>query len=173
MKTKAISFGLILLMIGCNAPQRDHSATDDKQVESEKAPASPVASDPSGAIWNFDFNQQTEEYEVKQLRPVDSDTLTGETLAKIVNKSWPGIQIKFIGTSNDTAFIAIPDSKVLTQQMGSAGAESFMISTTFSFTELKAINYVLFDFKEGDHAIPGVYSRSSWDKNNIVVKRIV
>lgn len=172
MKTKAISFGLILLISGCNLVQRDNSATDEKHVESKKDPASPVVSDASGALWSFDFNQQTEKFEVQQLRPVDSDTLTGETLAKIINKAWPGVQIKYIGISTDTAFIAIPDSKILTQQMGSAGTESFMISTTFSFTELKGINCVKFDFKEGDHGIPGVYDRNSWDKNNIVVIRI-
>lgn len=172
MKIKVISFGLNLLIIGCNPVQRDKTATDDNQVKSEKTPASPVVYDPSEALWSYDFNQQTEEFEVKQLRLVDRDALTGETLEKIINKAWPGVQIKFVLISNDTAFIAIPDSKVLTQQMGSAGAESFMISTTFSFTELKGINYVKFDFKEGDHGIPGVYNRSSWDKNNIVVKRI-
>jgi hypothetical protein len=50
--------------------------------------------------------------------------------------------------------------------MGSAGAESFMITTTYSFTELKGINYVSFDFEEGDHAMPGVYNRNSWAIKN-------
>jgi hypothetical protein len=76
------------------------------------------------------------------------------------------VQIKFIGISNDTAFISIPDSEVLTQQMGTAGAESFMISTTFSFTELNGIKYVSFDFEKGDHGVPGVYNRNSWDDKN-------
>jgi hypothetical protein len=126
-----------------------------------------VAHDPLAAIWGYEYNQQTEEFELKQLRSVDRDSLTGETLEKIINKSFLKVQIKFIRTSNDTAFISIPDSKVLTQQMGSAGAESFMISTTFSLTELKDINYVSFDFEEGDHARPGVYNRNSWDENKI------
>lgn len=55
----------------------------------------------------------------------------------------------------------------LTQQMGSAGAESFMISTSFSLTELEGINNVSFDFEEGDHARPGVYNRNSWDRNKV------
>lgn len=49
--------------------------------------------------------------------------------------------------------------------MGSAGAESFMISTTFSLTELKGVNYVSYDFEEGDPSRPGVYNRNSWDEN--------
>ncbi len=165
MKTKLISLGLILLIISCNPTQQEDSVAGDISEKSEIDTKSSVVYDPSGAIWRYDYNQQTEEFEATQLRPVNRDTLTGETLEKIINKSWPRVQIKFIGTSNDTAFISIPDSEVLTQQMGTAGAESFMISTTFSFTELHGIKYVSFDFEEGDHGIPGVYDRNSWDEN--------
>lgn len=165
MKTKLISLGLILLIIGCNTTQQKDKTTDDTDEKSEIRSESSSVYDPTEAIWGYDYNQQTEEFEVNQLRMVDTDALTGETLEKIVNKTWPRVQIKFIRTSNDTAFITIPSSEVLTQQMGTAGAEAFMISTTFSFTELKGINHLSFDFEEGDHAAPGVYNRNSWDKN--------
>ncbi len=165
MKTILITFGIIFLIISCNTKQqedREINETDEKnEIGSERS----VVYDSSEAIWSYDYNQQTEEFEIKQLRSVDRDALTGEAVEKIINKTWPRVQIKFVRTSNDTAFISIPDSQVLTQQMGSAGAESFMISTTYSFTELKGINHVSFDFEEGDHAIPGVYERNSWDIN--------
>ncbi len=35
-----------------------------------------------------------------------------------------------------------------------------MISTTFSFTELKGIKFVSFNFEEGDHGVSGVYNRN-------------
>ena len=165
MRTILIFFGLIFLIISCNpARQEDREIIDtvDKNLADTE---SSVVYDLSGAIWEYDYNQQTEEFEVKQLRLVDRDTLTGETIESIINKSWPRVQIKFNGTSNDTAFISIPDSEVLTQQMGTSGAKSFMISTTFSFTELNGIKYVAFDFEEGDHGVPGVYDRNSWDDN--------
>jgi len=166
MKTKLISIGLILMIIGCTTTQQDDRATDDADEKSATDSAGSAVYVPLEAIWRYDFNQQTEEFEVGQLRSVDRETLTGETLEIIINKSWPRVQIKFVRTSNDTAFISIPDSEVLTQQMGSAGAESFMVTTTYSFTELKGIKSVSFDFKEGDHAIPGVYSRNSWTIKN-------
>jgi hypothetical protein len=165
MKTKLISLGIAVLVISCNTTQQDDKATVDPDTETEIRSQSSVVYDPSEAIWTYEFNQQTGASEAKQLRPVDRDELTGEALERIINKSWPGVQIKFIRASNDTAFISIPDSKVLTQQMGSAGAESFMISTTYSFTELKGINHLAFDFEEGDHGVPGVYNRNSWDVN--------
>ena len=46
--------------------------------------------------------------------------------------------------------------------MGTTGAEEFMVSCTYSFTELTNVNYVKFKFIEGDHTVPGVYSRTSW-----------
>ena len=165
MKTTLILLGLILLAIGCTTRRQGNGATDDTDDKSEVVSERSVVYDSLEAIWKYDFNQQTEAYEVTQLRSVDKESLTGETIEKIINKAWPGVQIKFIRTSNDTAYISIPDSKVLTQQMGSAGSESFMVSTTFSFTELKGIHFVSYDFEEGDHAVPGVYNRNSWDEN--------
>lgn len=165
MKNFLVSFGMLLLVMGCAPTQHDDKTGAVTEEKPEIISESSVVYDPSGAIWNYDYNLLTNEFEIKQLRVVDNDTLTGEMLEKILNQAWPGVQIKFVKTSNDTAFIFIPDSKVLTQQMGSAGAESFMISTTYSFTELKGIEQVSISFEEGDHAIPGVYSRNSWGQN--------
>jgi hypothetical protein len=173
MKTKLILPGLMILMIGCNTAQQDDKSTVDTadkttvdtEEKTEIRSQSSVVYDPSDALWRYDYNEQTQEFAIKQLRSFDRDTLTGQTIEGILNTSWPRIQIKFLRTSNDTAFVSIPDSKVLTQQMGTAGAESYMISTTYSLTELEGINHVSFAFEEGDHAIPGVYNRNSWDAN--------
>lgn len=172
MKTKSISFGLLLLIISCNTAQKDDNTTSEldqtseTDQKSEMGSESSVVYDPSEAIWGFEYDPDTEDVELKQLRPVDKNALTGESIEKIVNKSWPRIELKFIKISNDTAFVSIPNSQVLTQQMGSSGAMSYLVSTTYSFTELAGINHVSFDFEEGDHAVPGVYNRNSWDKNN-------
>ncbi len=47
--------------------------------------------------------------------------------------------------------------------MGTAGAQSYIATITYSLTELAEINYVNFDFKEGDHALPGTYKRTGFD----------
>ncbi|PKL85440.1 MAG: hypothetical protein CVV22_07725 [Ignavibacteriae bacterium HGW-Ignavibacteriae-1] len=159
-----ILIGLVFLFSGCETKQQDEKAARETDEKSETVSESSALNDTLEAIWGYEFNEQTSEFEVKQLRTVDKDALSGETLEKIINKAWSKVQIKFIKTSNDTAYISIPDSKVLTQQMGSAGAESFMVSTTFTFTELKGINHLSFAFEEGDHAAPGVYNRKSWNR---------
>ena len=102
-------------MVSCNLPRQEDKGISDKEEISVADTLSSVVYDPSGAIWSYDFDQQAGEFEVKQLRPVDRDTLTGEALEKILNKSWPRVQVKFVGTTNDTAFLTIADSEVLTQ----------------------------------------------------------
>jgi hypothetical protein len=161
MKPTSILLVLIGLIFSCNITPQEDTTLDDSEEKSEMNFESSVVYNPSDAIWHQHYDQQTQEFVMEQIRPVNNDTLSGEILEKIINKSWPSVQIKFIRISNDTAFISIPDSEVLTQQMGTAGAENFMVSTTYTFTELKGIKYVSFDFKEGDHAIPGVYKRNS------------
>jgi hypothetical protein len=166
MKTEIIISGVFLLLISCNNSDRNNN-TSLKSKEDKAALQSKNTSvyDSSEAIFKYSFNQQSESFEIKQMRPVNNDTLSGEILEKITNKTWPKVQVKYNGTSNDTAFVSIPFSTVLTQQMGSAGAESFMVSTTWTFTLLKGIQYISFDFAVGDHAMPGVYSRDSWEIN--------
>lgn len=166
MKNIFISLGLLLLIISCNTEQKNDKATSEPDEKSIIGSESSVVYDPSDAIWGYEYNPQTKELELKQLQSVDRNALTGESLEKIINKSWPRIDLKFIKTSNDTAFISIPDSEVMTQQMGSAGAMNYLVSTTYTFTELMGINHVSFDFEEGDHGVPGVYNRNSWDNNN-------
>lgn len=161
MEFRALSFGIILLMLACNRAEPDEQAAVDPFVEDT---ASSVVYEPSEALWVYDYDQQTQDFEVKQVRQVDRDTLSASTVEKITNSLWPRVQVKYVKTSNDTVYILIPDSEVLTQQMGTAGAQSFLISTTFSFTELLDVNFVSYDFEEGDHGIPGVYSRNSWNK---------
>jgi len=59
----------------------------------------------------------------------------------------------------NTALVQICDERQLTQHMGTTGATAFIEVVTYSLTSLKSVDFVEFRFKEGDHAIPGRYSR--------------
>ena len=168
MKKTIFILGFILIFIGCADSKKAKPALDEVAKDTVLADSyeSSYVFNESEAIWGFVTDTVTGNEELIQLRPVEKEALTGELMEKIINKTWPRVQIKYLGTSNDTAFISISESEVLTQQMGSAGAESFMVSTVYSFTEINGIKYVSFDFEAGDHASPGVYNRNSWDANN-------
>lgn len=168
MKKTIFILGFFLIIIGCTdtkqaKPALDESAKDTVLADSYE---NSFVYNESEAIWGFVIDTVTGNEKLTQLKPVEKDALTAEMIEKIINKTWPRVQIKYLGTSNDTALISIPDSEILTQQMGSAGADGFMVSTVYSFTEINGIKHVSFDFEAGDHASPGVYNRNSWDKNN-------
>ncbi len=57
------------------------------------------------------------------------------------------------------AYVGVEDEKMLTQQMGSHGATSYMKAVTYSLASVKGIDCVFFTFEWGDHAIPGEYCR--------------
>lgn len=168
MKKTTFILGFILVIFGCTDTKKAKPVLEEssKNTDLTDNTETSVVFNQSEAIWGIVIDSLTGNEELVQLRQVEKNTFTGEILEKIINKTWPRVQIKFLKTSNDTAFISIPDSEALTQQMDSSGATSFMISTVYSFTEIKEIKYVSFDFESGDHASPGVYNRKSWDRTS-------
>jgi hypothetical protein len=64
-------------------------------------------------------------------------------------------EVILINIENYTARVKVSDETQLTQQMGSAGAEAYLNAVTFTLCSLDAIQCVQFDFKAGDHAVPG------------------
>lgn len=104
---------------------------------------------------------------LKMRKPIQSgiDTMSVQTIVQLINNNYDSIALEFVKISHDTIYVRIPNSKMLTERIGSTGAEMFMASATYSLTELKGIHYVNFDFIEGEHAAPGVYDRSYF--NNV------
>lgn len=163
--------GLLFLTLGCNNSTQEKS--DIEHSDSSSSVINPnldiklensLVYIPTDALWAFQLDTILNDFKPVKLLQFNKDTLTVQRIETIVNKTWPKVQIEYLRTSKDTVFISIPDSEVLTQQMGTTGADQFMISTTYSFTELIGIKYVSYQFELGDHANPGVYSRSSWDR---------
>jgi len=170
---------LLLLLVTCNnkgtskkSNQQDsvnESLTSDSlQFQDSSSPINVTLPDieNSSAIWDYDVKADS----IVQIKEVNKDTLTYEKLINMINTGYKNmVLIDFSRIAHDTIFISIKNSEYLTQQMGSTGAFEFMISTTFTLTELQGIACVSFDFQEGDHASPGIYSRKyywDWIKEN-------
>jgi hypothetical protein len=162
----------IIFFTGCeNSVNNNLDNTSSKKsapdsIKANNSTASTMAYIRKYAIWGFEYDSIKGDDKPTKLRPFKLDTLTANKIEDIVNFTWPKVQVKILRSSKDTIYISIPNSEELTQQMGTTGAEEFMVSTTFSFTEIKGVNYVTYDFIEGDHATPGTYSRKSWDYQN-------
>lgn len=70
--------------------------------------------------------------------------------------------LRLRGIANGTANVEIINDRHLTQNMGTTGADAYLAGVTFTLTENEEIHSVNFIFREGDHAIPGVYTRKSF-----------
>jgi hypothetical protein len=68
-------------------------------------------------------------------------------------------EVTLLRIEENTAFVHISDDEHLTQKMGSAGATGYIQAVTYTLCSLPDIAHVDFDFREGDHAVPGRYSR--------------
>jgi hypothetical protein len=95
-------------------------------------------------------------------RPLSPDSLSAPIIVQVFNEMYPEIPITVNKIAHDSIFIKIGNSKYLTQQMGSSGPETYFAELTYNLTEVPGINYVDFNFKEGQHAAPATYSRTDF-----------
>lgn len=116
----------------------------------------------AGDLWKFDYDSASNDMVIVSLRPFEKDTLQTKTVIDFLNSQHPDVLVEYIKTSNDTIFVKVNNSNILTQNMGSEGADFYIKSATYLLSDLKDIHYVSFDFPEGDHAIPGVYKKQDW-----------
>ncbi len=116
--------------------------------------------DPS--VWIYDYDA---DIPVKN-REVHKDDFSVEQWIDFLNANNEKVQLEFVKQSGDTLFVKIPESAVLTQQMGTTGADGYLSVATYTLTEFPGVNYVHFDFEEGDHAMPGIYSRQYYVDRN-------
>jgi len=106
-------------------------------------------------IWDFD------EY----MCPVFLRSVKSGTLVDIIDELNKGYKKQGLPTlfleriDQGVAYVGVSDEEILTQQMGSHGATSYIKSVTYSLASVAGIDCVFFTFKWGDHAIPGEYCR--------------
>jgi len=163
MRTMLLISGLIFLF-SCNNQSSDKDVAADTTFITVDSPGTSVENPGliKNLIWTQVFDSSKGDMILKKQRQVNSDTLSVDKLIHEINSSWDGIKLEFRKISHDTIYVAIPESNVLTNQMGSTGADSYMSSTTFILTELKDVKYVNYDFAEGDHMQPGTRKRADF-----------
>jgi len=170
MNTRKLICTLLTIVIfyGCNS-------NEDKKAE----PAEEVVTDTSSSvsatadsmhtiinrslIWTVDEENPGEEKLKKPQAPMP-ETFSSAQLVDVLNNNFPEIHLDLLKVSHDTIYVTIPDSKRLSRELGSTGAENYMASATYTLTELKNIKFVNFNFAPGDHAEPGTYSRQDFKR---------
>ena len=155
----------MILFVSCNSNSKEKNAT--AEVETEDTVFDSSSNNGIGdsvlSVKNRNLLWQANDsngYKLERPKISGIDTLSALQIIDIINNNYDSIRLEFIKTSHDTIYVHIPKSEMLTERIGSTGAQMYMASTTYSLTEIKGIKYVNFDFIEGDHAAPGVYDRS-------------
>ncbi len=160
MRNKLLVAG-VLFLFSCN--NNDATADNDNGADTVLTEQDADLAPPDRLIWVSDFDTTKGEFFLKQQRKINTAALSVTTLINDLNAAWENVKLVFVKQSNDTLYVSVPDSEFLGQQMGSAGAQAYMASTTYNLTELKGIKYVNYDMQPGDHASPGTFSRESFE----------
>ncbi|HWK56861.1 MAG TPA: hypothetical protein VNQ80_05975 [Parapedobacter sp.] len=157
----------VLIVLSCQNESRNNAS---EAIQED--PASEIAADigaPLPALpYIAVFDDESEQLEAEKNTDFDRTSLTVDALTLALRTNYPEIELEVDRISNDTLFVRIADASYLTQQMGSSGARVYIMEATYAYTELPDIEVVHFDFAEGDHAIPGNYTRRSFNNRPVV-----
>lgn len=153
----------ITCLIGCRNEDRVIQERSDS-VDSIKdtALSSPQPVTLQNSPYSVELDTKTQQLKIVR-GTQDLKGIMAEDMILVLNKKYPGIQLKLEALNTDTLSVTIDDARALTQEMGSTGAEAYLAEVTFALTELVGIKAVKFDFEEGDHASPGVYTRENFE----------
>lgn len=144
------------VFVACNNNASTENSTDDSLLtDAELLPEERLS-------WITVYDSVKNSFVLEQQRKVDANNLKVENVISDINATWENVKLEFKKISNDTLYVAIPQSDYLTQQMGSSGSSEYIASATFNLTELKGIRFVNYDFQEGDHLSPGTFKRESF-----------
>lgn len=166
MTRQIFKFLMLFACIGCKSNSTEEKDVSNSQIaDTVFESANHHARDSDVYVKNKSLLWQVEGTETLKLhkpRVPGIDTMSVKNLIQAINNNYDSIHLDYIKTSHDTIYVHIPHSEMLTERIGSTGAEMYMASATWSLTELRGIKYVNYDFEEGDHASPGVYSRDNF-----------
>jgi hypothetical protein len=150
-----------MIIFSCTRKKQDATVPLPAPIPISQTVDSTAVPGDSHFFWGVDLESE-ENLHMKKMFAISKDSLSAENMVNRLNKEYPEVQIRYRYVSHDTIFLKIDKSVYLTQQMGSTGAEAYLATVTYNMTELNGINAVDINFKMGDHAEPGVYTRTDF-----------
>lgn len=146
--------GLLFSLVQCSG---------DADKEKEETPPAPVVESPvqKAVSWSADFTKEGKLF-LKAGAAIPPDSLNTNYILNFLNSTYPDIRMEPVSQYHDTLVVKIPNSRYLTQQMGSSGAQTYLAEATYNLTEIPGIKHITILFKAGDHASPDTYSRSDF-----------
>lgn len=158
----------LLIVFSCQnekkVPEQDEN---NQQSDAAAEPVTGSATEKTLDVpWIAMFNDSTKLLEIKKNPVAHPGNLNEQDIIDALNLKYPQIKIEAVSRQGDTATVKIADATYLTQEMGSAGARAYLAEATYSLTEIEGIAAVDFRFEAGDHAMPGILTRRSFEGFN-------
>jgi len=94
---------------------------------------------------------------------VDVNRLNVDSVIKGLNWRYDNFGLLKQKMSGDTIYLFIQNSKYLTEEIGTTGAEEYIADVVANITAVKGVNFIYLSFKGGEHASPGLYGRDMLD----------
>lgn len=157
---------LVLIFAGCS---NNDTADDSQLTEPGKADTSynyfakpdsayQVVNTDGYYVWEVNAVKKT----LRKNPAVPGKSADIDAIISGLNNQYEEIQLKKDGLRHDTLFLSIQDALYLTNQMGSSGPAQYLAQTVINLTSVPGVTYVHLDFKEGEHAGPGTWSRKDF-----------
>lgn len=157
------------MLFSCNS----NKEKEDTPAEEEVVTDSVVTETPT-LVYNPDSKlylwRATADYKKKKNEAAQPAIINADSLIKGLNEYYENVFIEKVKQSNDTIYTAIKDSKYLSQQMGSTGAEMYLADVVLNLTAVPGIKYVKIDMEEGDHAQPGTWSAGNFKNYKAIIQ---
>ena len=166
MKSLLISLLAILLLASCQNERSPSQQSEPVDTEAESPPSVAESEKTLDVPWIAVFNDSTTLLEMKKNPAARPENLTGQDIIDALNLKYPQIRIDSFSVEGNKAIVSIQNSTYLTQEVGTAGARAYLAEATYSLTEIDNIKAVDFRFKAGDHAMPGILTRRSFENFN-------
>ncbi len=115
-------------------------------------------------VYEMDFDNET----LNKNAEFNAANLQVDSIIKGLNYRFRDIPIEKTKFSGDTLYAKIANSKYLTEEAGSTGAAAFIAEVVVNITSVANINYVNLNFKQGDHASPGVYAKKDYQNFQVL-----
>lgn len=149
------------LFFACTNDRKEQKVvTDTTALQHEGTISSEILSD---IPWTAALDTNTQQYTMIKNKLIEGEVLGVTNVLEAINRKYPENKLVLERQNADTVFVKVEDASYLTQSSGSTGARVFLAESTYSLTEIPSVRVVFFNFKIGDHATPGAYTRKSFD----------
>jgi hypothetical protein len=161
MKKTIVLVAIACIVITCGQPKEKEDVPAAQTNEEAFAPEQPVLYNPETQlyIWKLDYNYSKQENPAasKDMRNIDS-------LIKGLNERTENVFLQKDTLRADTLYTYIKDSKYLTEQMGTTGAEVYIADVVLNLTEAPGVTVVSIKMETGSHAESGTFTKKNFAK---------